>query len=119
MSAFGATPGPITHEFELTVFALYGPEYVWPVPSTPVPAAVPATCEPCPLQSSGFGSGCGMSAGEPAAAAALYASPTRSMPPLTRGAFGPNIVGSAGSVSREFASLYAATVPGPLKFACV
>ena len=29
-------------------------------PSTPEPAAVPATCEPWPLQSSGFGSGCGI-----------------------------------------------------------
>ncbi len=59
MSAFGATPGPMVHELPEIVVALYGPVYVLPFASTPEPAAVPATCEPCPLQSSGFGSGCG------------------------------------------------------------
>ncbi len=61
MSAFGATPGPTSHEAPETVVALYGPVYVWPFARTPKPAIVPAVCVPWPLQSSGFGSGTGVS----------------------------------------------------------
>src|SRR5262245_60820203 len=56
-SAFGATPGPTSQECELTVVLLYGPLNVWPSAVTPKPAAVPETCDPCPLQSSGLASG--------------------------------------------------------------
>ena len=79
---------------------------------TPKPAAVPAVWDPCPLQSSGLGSG--ISVFSP-----VYASPTRSVPPLTFGAFGPNMEGSAGSELFAKAVSNAATVPGPPKFACV
>jgi hypothetical protein len=58
-SALGATPGPTFQERDDTVSALYGPVNVLPSDVTPKPAAVPATCVPWPLQSSGFGSGCG------------------------------------------------------------
>jgi hypothetical protein len=44
------------------VAASYAPVYVVPSALTPLPAAVPATCVPCPLQSIGFGSGFGISA---------------------------------------------------------
>src|SRR5437870_1856903 len=115
MSAFGATPGPIPHELELIVDAVYGPWLVVPSAKTPFPAAVPATCEPWPLQSSGFESGCGTEFGS----FALYASPTRSVPPLTRGAAGPTSVGSGASVEVARAAFQAAIVPGPSKFACV
>ncbi len=60
MSAFGATPGPTSQLFDETVVALYGPVYVCPFPRTPKPAIVPAVCVPWLLQSSGFGSGCGV-----------------------------------------------------------
>ena len=39
------------------VVVSYGPPKVLPFASTPKPAAVPLTCEPWPLQSSGLGSG--------------------------------------------------------------
>src|SRR6266700_6110640 len=106
MSAFGAAPGPIVHECEPIVELLYGPLYVEPSERTPSPAAVPATCEPWPLQSSGFGSGCGTEFGS----FALYASPTRSVPPLTRGAAGPTSVGSGASVEVARAAFQAAIV---------
>ena len=69
--ARGATPGPMFHVCDEIVAALYGPVKVEPSDRTPSPAAVPATWDPCPKQSSGSGSGCGMSFGEPAGAAAL------------------------------------------------
>src|SRR5689334_13195676 len=59
-SAFGATPGPTTNVAGLlSVAASYGPLYMAPSAVTPEPAAVPATWEPCPSQSSGLGSGWG------------------------------------------------------------
>src|SRR5882672_6462983 len=58
-SASGATPGPMRNAV-LGVAPLYGPVNVDPVARTPKPAAVPATWLPCPLQSSGFGSGLGV-----------------------------------------------------------
>ena len=48
-------------------------------PGTPSPAALPATCEPWPLTSSGSGSGAGV---EPATFA-LYVGPAKSNPPTT------------------------------------
>src|SRR5437868_3564159 len=59
-SAPGATPGPIVNDCS-SVVGSYGPWKVAPVDNTPKPAIVPATWLPCPLQSSGFGSGCGTS----------------------------------------------------------
>ncbi len=59
MSAPGATPGPTFQVWELMVVALYGPWNVLPSLSTPKPAAVPAVCDPWPLQSRGFVSGIG------------------------------------------------------------
>src|SRR5438552_12389367 len=57
-SASGATPGPMRKR-TFGVLALYGPRKVLPLSFSPKPAAVPATWLPWPLQSSGFGSGCG------------------------------------------------------------
>ena len=99
-----------------TVVALYGPEYELPFESTPPPAAVPATCEPWPAQSSGFGSGLGVGwYGKPSVVDGLYESPARSTPPLTLGAAGPKhgvnsgvsqtdrLVGSAVLCAKAFA----------------
>ena len=83
--------------------------------STPKPATVPAVCEPWPKQSSGFESGAGTEPGM----LALYASPTKSKPPLTFGAAGPTRLGSGGAVLVALAAFHAATVPGPPKSACV
>src|SRR6478735_1102672 len=60
-SAWGATPGPMLKAGVVVPYApgVYGPAYVAPAVVTPRPAEVPATCEPCPLQSSGFLSGVG------------------------------------------------------------
>ena len=41
----------------MCVVVSYGPPNVLPLARTPNPVAVPDTCEPWPLQSSGFGSG--------------------------------------------------------------
>ena len=106
----------------MCVVVSYGPPNELPLARTPNPAAVPATCEPWPLQSSGFGSGCGMVAGSPSGALALKSSPTRSVPPLTFAASGPKSAGFAGTVSAASAAAYSAgvaTVPGARKLPCV
>src|SRR6266850_2191813 len=58
-SALGATPGAM-RKLLLGVPALYGPAKVVPLLFSPNPAVVPPTWLPWPLQSSGFGSGCGV-----------------------------------------------------------
>ena len=61
-SAFGATPGPM-RRLSNGVLAVPRPGVHRAVGVHTVAAAVPATCEPCPLQSIGSGSGWGTVSG--------------------------------------------------------
>ena len=84
-----------------------------------MPAAMPATCVPCPpemtsppgvVQSSGSGSGWGAVCPP----SGLYASPTKSQPPTTFA------VGKLpGSIRSGSLARYASLVPMPAKSACV
>ena len=108
-------------ETEEQTFTMYrsapGAIPLW-VPSALRPAAMSETWVPWPSKSIGFGSGA--SGGE--LAAPFHFSPTKSVPPLTLGAFGPKKsaqmpLGATAFCAKQVS--YASTVPGPPRYSWV